>query len=104
MAELLKVAAESELGENEMRSVEAAGLEIALYHVCGRYYATEDICSHAYARLSEGWLDEEDCAVECPLHGSKFDLASGKPRSLPATKPVRTFNVVVADGAVFVEV
>lgn len=104
MTERYQVANAGEMGENEMRSIEVAGLELALYHVCGRYYATEDICSHAYARLSEGWLDEEDCAVECPLHGSKFDLASGKPRSLPATRPVKTYNVVVEDGAVFVEV
>ncbi len=104
MVERYQVAKADEMGENEMRSVEAGGQEIALYHVCGRYYATEDICSHAYARLSEGWLDEDDCAVECPLHGSKFDLASGKARSLPATQPVRTYNVVVVDGAVFVEV
>ncbi len=104
MAELVKVAAEGELGDNEMRSIEVAGLELALYHVCGRYYVTEDICSHAYARLSEGWLDEEDCAVECPLHGSKFDLASGKPRSLPATKPVRIYPVTVENGGIYIEI
>ena len=104
MVERYQVAKADEMGENEMRSVEAAGQEIALYHVCGRYYATEDICSHAFARLAEGWLDEDECAVECPLHGSRFDLATGKPRSLPATQPVRTYNVIVEDGAVFVEV
>ncbi len=104
MTERYKVANADEMGENEMRSVEAGGQEIALYHVCGRYYATEDICSHAYARLSEGWLDEDECAVECPLHGSRFDLASGKARTLPATKPVRTYKVIIADGVVYVEV
>lgn len=103
MAERVKVAEVGELGENEIKGLEVNGQEIALYHVCGRYYATDDICSHAYSKLSEGWLDEDDCAVECALHGSKFDLASGKPRSLPATKPVRIYPVIVEDDGVYIE-
>src|SRR5690242_4086199 len=103
MAERIKIAEVGDLGENEMKAIEANGLEIALYYVCGRYYATDDICSHAYSKLSEGWLDEEDCAVECALHGSKFDLASGKPRSLPATKPVRTYPVTVEGDGIYIE-
>lgn len=104
MSERIKVANVGDLDENEMKSLEVGGQDIALYYVCGRYYATDDICSHAYAQLSEGWIDEEDCTVECPLHGSKFDLATGRPRSLPATKPVRTYAVTIEDGAIYVEV
>ena len=55
----------------------------------------------AYA---DGELDEADCTIECPRHGSKFDLRSGKPLTLPAYEPVDTFPVSVQDGVIRVEV
>ena len=58
-------------------------------------FAVEDICSHAAVALSEG--EVEDCTVECWLHGSRFDLRTGKPTGLPATEPVATFPVEVRD-------
>ncbi|WP_345267547.1 non-heme iron oxygenase ferredoxin subunit [Nocardioides nanhaiensis] len=61
------------------------------------FFALQDLCSHAAVNLSEG--EVADCAVECWLHGSRFDLRSGKPTGLPATEPVATFPVEVrADG------
>lgn len=62
-------------------------------------YAIGDRCSHAEASLAEG--DVFDKAVECPRHGSEFDLETGIPSSLPATSPVPTYEVSVEDGVVF---
>ena len=64
-------------------------------------FAVQDLCTHAAVALSEG--DVEDCTVECWLHGSRFDLRTGKPTGLPATEPVATFPVEVRDGAVDVD-
>ena len=75
--------------------------EIAIYNVDGELFATDDICSHEEASLSDGELIGH--AVECPLHGARFDVRTGKPLSLPAVVPVQTFPVRVVDGQVEVE-
>ena len=64
-------------------------------------FAVEDMCSHALYPLSEG--DVEDCHIECLLHGSRFDLRTGKPDALPATEPVATFPVRVDGDDVYVD-
>ncbi len=66
-------------------------------------YAIDDRCSHDEASLSEGDLDADEMCVECPMHGSLFDLRTGKPRTLPAFAPVATYTCVARDGRVFVE-
>lgn len=63
-------------------------------------YAIDDTCSHQKASLADGWV--EDCRVECPLHAAWFDLRTGQPDGLPAKAPVRTHQVVVVDGMVYV--
>lgn len=72
---------------------------IALFRVDGDVYAIGDRCSHAEASLSEGevWGTE----VECPRHGSAFDLRTGEPLALPATKPVPVYDTKVEDGFVY---
>jgi 3-phenylpropionate/trans-cinnamate dioxygenase ferredoxin subunit len=67
----------------------------------GEVFAISDICSHADVALSEG--DVEDGTVECWLHGSKFDLRTGAPTGLPATKPVATYPVTVEGDDVLVK-
>ena len=64
-------------------------------------FALQDLCSHAAVSLSEG--EVEGCTVECWLHGSRFDLRTGKPTGLPATEPVATFPVELRDGSVYVD-
>ena len=64
-------------------------------------FALQDQCSHAAVSLSEG--EVADCTVECWLHGSRFDLRTGKPSGLPATEPVATFPVEVRDGDIFID-
>lgn len=75
--------------------------DVALARCEDEIFAVEDICSHAAVALSEG--EVENCQIECWLHGSMFDLRSGKPTNLPATEPVATFPVEVRDGDVFVD-
>ena len=66
----------------------------------GELYALDDTCTHQDASLADGWL--EGCAVECPLHSSRFDLRTGAADGLPARRPVRTHQVVVADEVIHV--
>jgi 3-phenylpropionate/trans-cinnamate dioxygenase ferredoxin subunit len=66
----------------------------------GELFAIDDTCTHQDASLADGWL--EGCEVECPLHSSKFDLRTGAADGLPARLPVRTHQVVVAEGTIHV--
>ena len=66
-------------------------------------YVIGDTCSHADVSLSEGEVDASSCTIECPKHGSEFDLRTGEPRSLPAVRPVPKYEVAVVDGDVVVE-
>lgn len=73
-----------------MIGLEVAGQHVALYNVGGEILATDNICSHAFALLSDGWLD--DGIVECPLHGGRFEVRSGKALGDPVTCDIRTFQ------------
>ena len=79
-------------------------LEIGVFNCAGELLAIEDRCSHDDGELVDGELDETDCTIECPRHGSKFDLQTGKPLNLPAYEPVDTFPVSVQDGVIKIEV
>lgn len=90
----------AELPRGEARRIEGE-VPIAVFHTDdGELLAIDDTCTHQDASLADGWL--EGCAVECPLHASVFDLRTGEPSSAPAKLPVRTHQVVVQDGSVFV--
>jgi 3-phenylpropionate/trans-cinnamate dioxygenase ferredoxin component len=95
-----------ELREGAMRLVEAEdGRKIGVFHADdGELYAIEDRCSHDDGPLAEGEFDAAACTVECPRHGSLFDLRSGRPKTLPAYVPVETFEARVEDGNVKLEV
>jgi 3-phenylpropionate/trans-cinnamate dioxygenase ferredoxin subunit len=101
---LIEVAKTSDIPEGEARRVVADRIEIAVVNLGnGRFVAVDDICSHAESSLSEGEVDVEEETIECPRHGSTFDLATGKPRSLPATVPIATFPVKVEGEAILIE-
>ena len=104
MAEVIDICPVSELPPGGMRLVEWEDLEIAVFNCGGDVLAIEDRCSHDNGHLVEGDWDEETCSVECPRHGSRFDLRTGNPLNLPAYVPIDTFPVVVADGVIRVEV
>jgi 3-phenylpropionate/trans-cinnamate dioxygenase ferredoxin subunit len=98
------VAPLAELEEGSMKVVAAGGFSIGVYNCGGNLYAIEDRCSHDDGPVCLGAWDDEECTVICPRHGAQFDLKTGKPLSLPAYLPVRTFPVRVDDGIVKVEV
>ena len=91
--------------EGEVRRFEVAGHEIAVANLGDEgFRAVGDICSHAHYFLHEGEVDADFGTIECPKHGSTFDLDTGKPRSLPATQPVPVYNVKIEDDEVKVEI
>jgi 3-phenylpropionate/trans-cinnamate dioxygenase ferredoxin subunit len=104
MAERIDVCPEGELPPGAMRTVEWEDLELMVVNCGGELLAMEDRCSHDDGPLAEGLVDHAACTVECPRHGSLFDLRSGRPLTLPAYRAVETFPVVVEDGVVRVEV
>jgi 3-phenylpropionate/trans-cinnamate dioxygenase ferredoxin component len=91
----------SDLPEEGAIKVHLAGKDICVARSEGKVYAIYDTCSHADVSLSEG--DVEDGTVECWLHGSRFDLRTGAPIGLPATKPVPTYPVTVIGDEVFLK-
>lgn len=99
MADWVKVAAIEELTEGKGHLFEVSGVPVAVFRIGDEVYAIGDTCSHAEASLSEGELWDYD--VECPRHGSEFDVRSGEPRSLPATRPVPAYPVKVENGILY---
>jgi len=95
MGQWYAVAKTKDIRPGEVKRVELQGKEIGIYEVDGEYYAISDICSHEYARLSEGEFYPDEYLVECPLHGSQFDIRTGRPRSLPAVRPVPVYQIRV---------
>jgi 3-phenylpropionate/trans-cinnamate dioxygenase ferredoxin subunit len=97
-----KVAPLDELPDGRGIRVEIGEHRIAMFRIGDAVYAIGDRCSHAEASLSEG--EVFDGEVECPRHGSAFDLATGAPQTLPATRPVPVYAVEVVDGDVYVTI
>ena len=104
MADIIEICPLSELPPAVRRIVEWEDLEIGVFNCAGELFAIEDRCSHDDGPLAEGDFDSDNCTVECPRHGSLFDLRTGKPKTLPAYVPVDTFPVVVEDDIVKLEV
>jgi 3-phenylpropionate/trans-cinnamate dioxygenase ferredoxin subunit len=91
-----------EIEPGTARRVDVGGVPVAVVRIDDEIYAIGDVCSHANVSLSEGevWADERE--LECPKHGSTFDLKTGEPVTLPATQPVPVYAVEVTDGMVTV--
>ncbi len=95
-----EIATLESLVEGGGKCFEVDGTRVAVFKVDGAVHAIDDRCSHAEASLAEGELFGTD--VECPRHGAEFDIVTGEPASLPATKPVSVYPTEVRDGSVFV--
>lgn len=102
MAEKHLVAKVGEIAEDEAKKVIIGNEHIAIFNLDGAYYATDDICTHAYASLAEGYV--EDGCVECPLHAGRFDIKTGKAQGVPVTEDLKTYKVAVEGDQIFVEV
>jgi 3-phenylpropionate/trans-cinnamate dioxygenase ferredoxin subunit len=104
VAHSITVCRADELPAGTMRLIEADGRKIGVFRCRdGELYAIEDRCSHDDGPLAEGEFDGAACTVECPRHGSLFDLRSGRPKTLPAFQPVDTFSTRVEDDEVKLE-
>jgi 3-phenylpropionate/trans-cinnamate dioxygenase ferredoxin subunit len=102
MGEFEAVARLDEIPDEGMKQVVVRGELVGLYRVGEDVYAINDVCTHEEAYLTEGEFDPEELEVECPLHGSTFNVVSGDVRILPATKPIPTYPVKVEGDLVLV--
>jgi 3-phenylpropionate/trans-cinnamate dioxygenase ferredoxin component len=100
----IEVCSLSDLPPGQSRIVEVDGRKVGVFNADGELYAIEDRCSHDDGPLAEGEFDPERRTVECPRHGSLFDLTSGRPKTLTAYMPVDTFPIRVEDGVIKLEV
>jgi 3-phenylpropionate/trans-cinnamate dioxygenase ferredoxin component len=100
MSEFRRACAVDEVPTNGAVHVDLGDIPVAVVNSDGDFYAIYDVCSHEEVPLSEG--DIEGTTIECWLHGSCFDLATGRPTGLPATKPVPVYPVKIDGGDVFV--
>lgn len=94
----------SDLPPGKVVEADVADRVLALANVDGEVFAIDNECTHMVASLADGHLDVDRCTLECPLHGSCFDLRTGEPQQKPARHPVQTYPVTVVDGVVKVTV
>jgi 3-phenylpropionate/trans-cinnamate dioxygenase ferredoxin subunit len=104
LSPIIDICPVDELPVGERRIVEWEDLLIGVFNCDGEVLAIEDRCSHDDGPLAEGELDGAACTVECPRHGSRFDLRTGRPLTLPAYEPVDVFEVRIEDGLIKLEV
>lgn len=95
-----RVASVDDVAPGEVRQVLVDEEPVCLAHVDGEFLATSDICSHEYVLLSGGWLEKDE--IECPQHGSKFNMRTGEVINLPATQPIPVYDVKVEGPDIFV--
>lgn len=99
----VKVCSVDDVPPGSARRFDVEGHRLCVVHLGDDWYVIGDQCSHADYSLSEGEVWEEECEIECPKHGSTFDLRTGEPQTLPATQPVPTYSVRVDGHTVVVE-
>jgi 3-phenylpropionate/trans-cinnamate dioxygenase ferredoxin subunit len=102
MPETVMLCKVDDLASGQARRFDVSGHRIALVRVEDEFHALDDRCSHEDYSLAQGEVWVEECEIECPRHGSTFDLVTGKPCSLPATQPVAVYELEIADGNVSV--
>jgi len=95
-----KVGAASEIEEDEPKGIEIGGKHIAVFKLGDSYHATDNVCPHAFAFLTDGFVEEG--AVECPLHAAKFDIATGKCLAAPAEDDLATYETKLDGGNIMV--
>ena len=101
MAEFHKVASTDEVVPGEVKQYRVEDRPVALCNVDGEFHAFEDVCTHAFAYLSEGGMEGD--RIKCPLHGARFDVRDGRVLRGPATAPLRSYATRVVDDGIEVE-
>lgn len=102
MAEWIRACDFKSLKAGEMMDFDYNDKKILLVKINNTIYATDRICTHAYADLSTGFLNEEEKTVTCPLHMSAFNLEKGNPLNLPAEEPLMTYKTKIDDNSIFI--
>jgi len=102
VGDLVVIARVEDVPAGTVKTVEARGKRLALCNYEGAFYAIDDECTHDRGPLDQGELVGQE--IECPRHGARFDVMTGRPTRLPAVRPVRTYPVTVVDGSISVEV
>jgi nitrite reductase/ring-hydroxylating ferredoxin subunit len=97
-----KVARRSELAEGEVAGVSVGDKQVALYVIGGEVHATDNICTHAFACLSDGYL--EDGIIECPLHAGRFEVKTGKALGAPVTQDIAVYPIKIEGDDVLVKI
>ncbi len=100
---LIRVCSTSEIPKNGFNGFAISGVHILIMECNGKYYAVSSICTHKGANLAAG-NKVGDCVIECPWHGSEFDVRTGEALSLPAVRPLPTFRVIEKDADLYLEI
>lgn len=96
------VGTRAELDEGAMKGIELGDLQIAIYNVEGEIYATDNICTHAFALLTDGFLDGD--VIECPLHGGCFKVKTGEGMGAPISEDIKTYPVRLVDDTIEINI
>lgn len=104
MGDELRVCSVDDVIAGSARRFDVDGHRLCVVHLGDDWYVIGDRCSHEEASLAEGELWPDECEIECPRHSSTFDLRTGEPQTLPATKPVPVYEVRVDGDDVIVTV
>jgi 3-phenylpropionate/trans-cinnamate dioxygenase ferredoxin subunit len=102
MSSFVKVANRSELPPGARKLVDVDGRAIAVFNVDGAIYAIDDVCTHDGGPLADGELF--GCEIQCPRHGARFDVRTGRALSMPAVEPVAVHSVDIRDDGIYVAV
>lgn len=100
MKKFYHIGSVEEFANPEIKRYRVQEHDIAVARVGDEFFAFDEICSHQYASLAEGWLEE--FAIECPMHGARFDIRSGEVLSLPAVENIHTYVIEVRGDDIFV--
>ncbi len=96
----IRIASTADVADGEALGIETEGLSLALYHIGDEWYCTDNVCTHAFALLTDGWF--EDYLIECPLHAGQFDVRTGKGCGDPIETDLKTFPVRIEGNDVMI--
>jgi len=101
--EWIRVCDKNALKNGDLLDFDHGEKKIMLTRAGGNVFATDRICTHAYADLATGIMNEEEKTITCPLHLSAFKLDTGAPQNLPAEEPLKTYKVKIQDNAIYIQ-
>jgi 3-phenylpropionate/trans-cinnamate dioxygenase ferredoxin subunit len=102
MADFISIGKTGDVPAGEARVFKAAGKDVAVCNVDGTFYCIDDVCTHDGGPLGEGYLEGDQ--IECPRHGARFDVKTGKALTLPAVLPVNTYPVQIEGDEIRVQI